>query len=250
MGRGSSGGEDHRLPGAIVLLPVCDLLGCGGGLTGSAPNVVGSDHRNCREGATTPPHRLRWGRARAGRDRRSLEFTITSLAADHAVAIPRKRTGRHFGPGPGRRSRPLDELAQPFGGDAAVAQTHLGRDGQRGLIGRSRCPTRRCTGRSPRASARSTKAHGGLGRQCIIDLPFRASPVNGRAFDRHDKPTIEELSSLFLRHAGACAHLPAVRIAPGLVLGHPRPSLLSGLGACLSVGALPLRGRHSLLHSR
>jgi hypothetical protein len=42
---------------------------------------------------------------------------------------------------------------------------------------------RRCTGRSPRASARNTKAHGGLGRRCIVDLPFRASPVNGKMFD-------------------------------------------------------------------
>jgi hypothetical protein len=153
---------------------------CRGGRLASEPRAAGIDRRNCREGATTPPRRLRWGRPSVGRDRRSLEFTITSLAADHAVAIPRKRTGRHFGPGPGRRSRPLDELAQFSGGDAAVAQTHPGRGGRRGLIGRSRCPTRRCTGRSPRASARNTKAHWGLGRQCIVALPFRASPVNGK----------------------------------------------------------------------
>jgi hypothetical protein len=76
----------------------------------------------------------------------------------------------------------LDELIQLPGGDAAVARVQLGHGDRRGLIGRSRCPTRRCTGRSPRASARNTKAHWGLGRQCIIDLPFRASPVNGRPF--------------------------------------------------------------------
>ena len=35
--------------------------------------------------------------------------------------------------------------------------------------------------RSPRASAQNTKAHGGLGRRCIIGVPFRASPVNGKA---------------------------------------------------------------------
>jgi hypothetical protein len=68
-----------------------------------------------------------------------------------------------------------------------VARLQLGHGGRRGLIGRSRCPTRRCTGRSPRASARNTKAHGGLGRQCIIDLPFRASPVNGKTLDNRGR---------------------------------------------------------------
>jgi len=76
--------------------PAISAVWCGGRLA-SAPKAAGIDHRNCREGATTPPHRPRWGKARTGRDRRGLEFTITSLAADHAVAIPRKRAGRHFG---------------------------------------------------------------------------------------------------------------------------------------------------------
>ena len=153
---------------------------CCGGWIGSAPRAAGNDRRNCPEGAASPPHRFRWGRLCVGHEQLRLEFAIISLAADLAVAFQRKRTGRHFGPGPGRRSRPLDELVQLPSGDAVVARLQLGHGGRRGLIGRSRCPTRRCTGRSPRASARNTKAHGGLGRQCIIDLPFRASPVNGK----------------------------------------------------------------------
>ena len=122
-----------------------------------------------------------WGKPRVGHEQLDLEFAIISLAADLAVAFPRKRGGRRDKAGPGPRSRLLDELVQLFGGDAAVARVQLGPGGRRGLIGRSRCPTRRCTGRSPRASAQNTKAHGGLGRRCIIDPPFRASPVNGKA---------------------------------------------------------------------
>jgi hypothetical protein len=143
---------------------------CRGGRLASAPRAAGIDRRNCREGVATPPHRFWWGRPRVGHKQRGLEFTISSLAADLAVAFPRKRAGRHFGAGAGQPSMALDELAQLFGGDAAVARVQLGHGGRQGLIGRSRCPTRRCTGRSPRASARNTKAHGGPGRRCIIDV--------------------------------------------------------------------------------
>ena len=154
---------------------------CGGGWIGSAPKAVGIDRRNCREGAAAPPRQSRWGKPRAGHDRRSLASGIDSRPADLAVAFPRKRAGRRDKAGPGQPSMALDELDQLFSSDAAVARVHSGSGGRRGLIGRSRCPTRRCTGRSPRASARNTKAHWGLGRQCTIDLPFRASPVNGEA---------------------------------------------------------------------
>jgi hypothetical protein len=163
--------------------PSAVFAACGGGSTGSVPKVVGIDHWNCREEAAAPPYRSRWGGRRAGHDRRGFAFAIISRPTDLNGYDQQQRTGRHFGPGPGRPSRPLDELAQLPGGDATVARVQLGLGGRRSLIGRSRCPTRRCTGRSPRASARNTKAHGGLGRRCIIDLPFRASPVNGKAFD-------------------------------------------------------------------
>jgi hypothetical protein len=77
----------------------------------------------------------------------ALNRTIASLAADHAVAFPRQRAGRRDKAGPGQPSRPLNELVQLSGGDAAVARVQLGLGGRRGLIGRSRCPTRRCTAR-------------------------------------------------------------------------------------------------------
>jgi hypothetical protein len=89
----------------------------GGGSTGSAPNVVGSDRRNCHEGATTPPHRFRWGRLRVGHEQLGLEFAIISLAADLAVAFPRKRAGRRDKAGPGQPSMALDELGQRSCGD-------------------------------------------------------------------------------------------------------------------------------------
>ena len=104
-----------------MLLPVCDFLGCGGGLTGSAPNVVGSDRRNCPEGAATLRHRIRWGKLCGGHEQLGLEFAIISLAADLAVAFPRKRAGRRDKAGPGQPSMALDELVQLSGGDAAVA---------------------------------------------------------------------------------------------------------------------------------
>ena len=104
-----------------MLLPVCDFLGCGGGLTGSAPNVVGSDRRNCPEGAATLRHRIRWGKLCGGHEQLGLEFAIISLAADLAVAFPRKGAGRRDKAGPGPPSRLLDELVQLSGGDAAVA---------------------------------------------------------------------------------------------------------------------------------
>ena len=156
---------------------------CCGGWIGSAPRAAGNDRRNCPEGAATPPHRFRWGRLCVGHEQLGLEFAIIFLAADLAVAFPRKRAGRRDKAGPGQPSMALDELDQLFSSDAAVARVHSGSGGRRGLIGRSRCPTRRCTGRSPRASAQNTKAHGELGRRCSIDLSFRASPVNGKTFD-------------------------------------------------------------------
>ena len=121
---------------------------CGGGWIGSAPKAVGIDRRNCREGAAAPPRQSRWGKPRAGHDRRSLASGIDSRPADLAVAFPRKRAGRRDKAGPGQPSMALDELAQLFADDAAVARVHLGRDSRRSLIGRSRCPTRRCSGRS------------------------------------------------------------------------------------------------------
>ena len=186
--RGRDLGEGVLAAKAIVSrLQLCSrpsaisAVGCGG-RPASAPRAAGIDRRNCRKGATTPPHRLRWGRPRVGRERRRVASAIIPRPADLVFAFPRKRAGRRDKAGPGQPSMALDELAQLFGGDAAVAQAHPGRGDRRGLIGRSRCPTRRCTGRSPRASAQNTKAHGALGRRCIIDLPFRASPVNGRPF--------------------------------------------------------------------
>ena len=43
---------------------------------------------------------------------------------------PPDRDGRHFGAGAGQPSRPLDELVQLSGGDAAVVRVHPGRDGR------------------------------------------------------------------------------------------------------------------------
>jgi ribosomal protein S18 acetylase RimI-like enzyme len=57
------------------------------------------------------------------------------------------------------------------------------RGGSTSIKVRTEHPYRRCTGRSPRVSAQNTKAHGGHGRRFIIDLPFRASPVNGKTLD-------------------------------------------------------------------
>ena len=121
---------------------------CCGGWIGSAPCAAGNDRRNCPEGATSPPHRFRWGKPRVGHEQRSFASTIISRPADLAFAFPRQRAGRRDKAGPGQPSMALDELAQLFGGDAAVAQTHPGRGGRRSLVGRSRCPTRRCSGRS------------------------------------------------------------------------------------------------------
>ena len=183
MGRGSSGGEGHRLSAAIVFPPAGDL--CGLLRRPSCFCTEGGWHRS-RElprRSNDSAASTSVGGRRAGHDRRGFAFAIISRPTDLNGYDQQQRTGRHFGPGPGRPSRPLDELAQLPGGDATVARVQLGLGGRRSLIGRSRCPTRRCTGRSPRASARNTKAHGGLGRRCIIDLPFRASPVNGKAFD-------------------------------------------------------------------
>ena len=69
-----------------------------------------------------------------------------------------------------------------------MARVQLGLGGRRGLIGRSRCPTRRCTGRSPRASAQNTKAHGGPGRRCIIDVA-----VQGFAGERQNVSQTQDI---------------------------------------------------------
>ena len=113
---------------------------CGGGRLASAPRAAGIDRGNCREGATTPLHRLRWGRPRVGRERRRVASGLDSRPADLAVAFPRKRAGRRDKAGPGQPSMALDELTQLFDGDAAVARMQLGPGGRRSLIGRSRCP--------------------------------------------------------------------------------------------------------------
>jgi hypothetical protein len=97
-----------------------------------------------------------------------------------------------------------------------VARVQLGLGGRRGLIGRSRCPTRRCTGRSPRASARNTKAHGGPGRRCIIDVA-----VQGFAGERQNVGQAGP-------HLGAVGVLAAKAIVSRLQLCR-RPSAISAV---------------------
>ena len=183
MGRGSSGGDGHCLSAAIGLSPAGDLC-----------SLLRRPSCFCAEG----------GRQRSPELPRRSNDSAASILVGQAARWPRPAQlciRDHFSAGrsgvrgsaerhwPSLRRRSWATIKAPRrtrsapGGDAALARVQLGLGGRRGLIGRSRCPTRRCTGRSPRASAQNTKAHWGLGRRCIIGLPFRASPVNGRALD-------------------------------------------------------------------
>ena len=145
LGRGSSGGEDHLLLVGIPLAPVGGLRGLWRRLDWFC--AEGGWHRSLELSRRSRGSAASISMGRATRRPRPAWLCVRDhLPADRSQWL-RSAAAQWspLRPGPGQPSRLLDERVQLFGGDAAVARVELNPGGRRGLIGRSRCPTRRCT---------------------------------------------------------------------------------------------------------